>query len=242
VARDRRFVVAVVAGLGSVLLSAGCGRTVDRVLGREPYDAGGAYRLAAATGLGSDTPPGFVLNPVGVTPADPGGPGLVPLPGASGGPGGSWTLGDGGIGLSEWEMMSFYVERMMQHNIRYIYAYCAGPPRPKDTITQERLERVVMGWSSSGPTRFHISVSWSGSVEKGWGLNQEIVVDPELVDLSPRGKRPGKMLEFRCFHFDRQLLLDMATKYGYETSTVTGDTFDPTRPPPTPPYVPYKPS
>jgi hypothetical protein len=236
--RDRRLFVAVVAGLGSVVLVAGCGRTVDRVLGRENYDVAGAYRLAAATGLGSDTPPGFVLDPVGVTPADPGGPGLVPLPGASAEPGGSWTLGDGGIGLSEWDMMSFYVERMMQHNIRYIRAYCSGPPRPTDTVTQEQLSRSVMGWSSSGPTRFHITASWSGSVENGWGLNQEIVVDPKLV----KEYLPGKMLEFRCFHFDRQLLLDMAAKYGYDTSTVTGDAFDPTRPPPTPPYIPYKPT
>jgi hypothetical protein len=187
------------------LVLTGCGVAQQVV---HPYDAAGAGRLAAATGLASDTPPGFVLNPVGVTPNGGSGPALVPVPGQqANGPGGYWTLGDGGIGLSEEAMITFYTERMMQHHLRHILVFCTGP----STVTDFEESRNVNGWGSSGSTRFNISVTWAGSMEKGWHLNQEIVTDADLVQEYP----PGQVLEYRCRFIKPQILLNLAIKYGY---------------------------
>jgi hypothetical protein len=188
------------------LVLTGCGVAQQVV---HPYDAAGAGRLAAATGLASDTPPGFVLNPVGVTPNGGSGPALVPVPGQqANGPGGYWTLGDGGIGLSEEAMITFYTERMMQHHLRHITVTCSeASPARSDSLAG----RTVFGVGSSNKTRFLIHVQWAGSVEKGWHLNQEIVTDPKFVDEYPA----GQVLEYRCRFINPQILLNLAAKYGY---------------------------
>ena len=187
----------------------------------DSYDAVGAGRLAVLTGLAVDTPPGFRSDVVATPGGGAGGPGLVPVPGSGGGPGGgAWLLGTGGVGLSEEAMITFYTERMMQHSLRHIRVYCTGPQQGYD---ESIFTRAVDGWSSEGLTRFRIVAHWSGSVEAGWGLNQEIVTVADLVDEYPA----GKVLEFRCRFVSDQLLLGLAAKYGYSTTRITGDGWDP---------------
>jgi hypothetical protein len=189
--------------------------------GEEEYDVAGAGRLAAATGLGTDTPPGFSLNVVGATPQSSAGPALVPLPGQDTSmTGGNWILGKGGVGLSEETMIQFYTSRMMQHSLRHIRVFCTGPDK---YLPDSQHSRLVQGWGSEGSTRFKIHVSWAGSTRDGWVLNQEIVTSPVLVKEYPA----RKVLEFRCRFVNEQLLLGLATTYGYTVTRITGDEWDP---------------
>jgi hypothetical protein len=205
--------------------------------GGENYDTAGAARLAAATGLGTDTPPGFSLNVIGATPQSSGGPALVPLPGQdSSMTGGNWILGKGGVGLSEETMIHFYTSRMMQHSLRHIRVYCTGPD---NEFPDSDHTRNVNGWGSDGATRFEINVSWAGSVSDGWRLNQEIVTSPDLVEEYP----PGKVLDFRCRFVNEQLLLGLANTYGYAVTRITGDSWDPNiAARPTTKAIPYRPA
>ncbi len=176
----------------------------------ERYDKAGAAKLAQATGLGSDTPPGFTPSFAGAVPDGTGGPALAPTsPG--GGVGGFWLLADGGKGLSEETMISFYTERMMQHSLDYIYVSCTGPGELPDS----EQSRNVWGWGSGRSTRFHIPVSWAGTVETGWHLNQELVVNKKVRDY-PK----GKVLEFRCRFINDTVLLNLAAKYGYTAKPI----------------------
>jgi hypothetical protein len=194
------------AGLTAALL-AGCARL-------ERYDAVGAGRLAAATGLGVDTPPGFVNQFAVATPDGTGGPALVPV-GPAAGPGGFWILAKGGRGLSEEAMITFYTERMMQHSIEHIRVLCSapdpstGPERLDDTFAT----RNVDGWGGSKKQRFRIRVTWAGSVENEWRLNQEIVLGKSVEDYPA-----GKVMDYKCRFIDHAVLLKLAAKYGYQAN------------------------
>jgi hypothetical protein len=186
------------------------------------YDKAGAAKLASATGLGTDTPPGFKPSFAGAVPDGVGGPGLVPTK-PSAGVGGFWTLADGGVGISEADMITFYTERMMQHSLEHIEVECSEVP----SMAESEQSRNVNGWGGDSRTRFRIAVSWAGSVQAGWSLNQELVVNKRVKD-----HPTGKVLAFRCRFVDDSLLLNLATKYGYTTTRIQPRNPNITLPPP----------
>jgi hypothetical protein len=186
------------------------------------YDKGAAAKLAVATGLGSDTPPGFVRSFGGAVPDGVGGPALVPTQ-PSAGSGGFWLLADGGAGLSEEVMMTFYVERMMQHALEHIEAECSGGG---GGISDDEASREVDGWGGTGPSRYRIRVTWSGSAETEWHLNQELVINKRVKDYPP-----GKVLAYRCRFVPDSVLLNLAAKYGYNAQPIPVTIPKPTLPP-----------
>ncbi len=199
----------------ALLASSGCG-VVSRVRGTD-YDSVAARRAVVASGLTSDTPPGFVTEFAGAVPAGNGGPALVPVPGQGSGVG---TLrdGNGGVGVTDEELFVFYVERMLQNNMNRVYAYCTGPG---PEFAEEIFSRVVRGWGGAGKSRYAVFVEWAGSPTLGWHLTQEGLTDRSVEEFD------GRYIEFRCRFVPDAPIFVLAKKYGYTVKPIKGDRWDP---------------